>query len=474
MNGVALCAGAGGLELAVGLVVPDYRTVCYVEREAFAAARLVARMADGALAAAPIWDDLLTFDGRRWCGRVDLVTAGFPCQPWSAAGKGEGAEDERWIWPDVRDRIREMGPWIVFLENVPPLVSRGGLAVILGNLADLGFDADWVPVRAADVLASHERKRIFILAYRDRERLAQLGAALDHDGCHASGDDVDGCDPTVADSESDHRRRKQSERRPRGWRSGSSGECAPLEHAARVGSGWRPSDRRRQAKSRTEHASGTSAVADADRNRRRAGGISSRELPHPTPCDSPLGNSEGGGFGTVRQPSRSEERRLAHGTDEDVADADSGTVRVEPKRHQRDRRGTRTTEREHAEPRSDVPLFPPVPSDLERWRALLIERPDLAPAIRRDVVDTSRAVQYPEQKESAPTIGRWAIVETGARRSGASNGESDTQSAICGMAHGLADRVDRLRACGNGVVPLAAAYAFRTLIARALTNGDRE
>lgn len=95
MNGLALCAGVGGLELALGLVLADYRTVCYVEREAYAAAQLVARLAEGALDVAPIWDDLATFDGRRWRRCVSIITAGFPCQPWSAAGKGEGVEEGR-------------------------------------------------------------------------------------------------------------------------------------------------------------------------------------------------------------------------------------------------------------------------------------------------------------------------------------------------------------------------------------------
>src|SRR5262245_10853974 len=164
MRGVALCAGIGGLELGVSLAVPAYRTVCHVEREVFSAARLAALMEEGVVAPAPIWDDVASFDGAAWRGLVDCVTAGFPCQPWSAAGSGAGTADERWIWPDIRDRIREMGPRFVFLENVPPLVSRGGLALVLGDLADLGFDAEWLCLSAADVGASHRRERLFILA----------------------------------------------------------------------------------------------------------------------------------------------------------------------------------------------------------------------------------------------------------------------------------------------------------------------
>ena len=171
MHGMALCAGIGGLELGVGFVLAEYRTVVYVEREAFAAAQLVARMAAGQLAAAPVWDDVRTFDGRRWRGVVDCVTAGFPCQPWSKAGPDTGTDDARWVWPDILDRIGEVGSAIVFLENVPPLVSRGGLATVLGGLADGGYAAEWGYLAASAVGASHERLRVFILAYRDGLRL---------------------------------------------------------------------------------------------------------------------------------------------------------------------------------------------------------------------------------------------------------------------------------------------------------------
>src|SRR5262249_33254850 len=96
-NVVSLCSGIGGLDLGLELAIPVTRVICYVEIEAFACAVLAARMEEGALAAAPIWTDLTSFDGRRWRGRVDCVTAGFPCQPWSAAGAGGGFNDERWI-----------------------------------------------------------------------------------------------------------------------------------------------------------------------------------------------------------------------------------------------------------------------------------------------------------------------------------------------------------------------------------------
>ena len=95
LNGLAICAGVDGLGLGLSIVDSGYRTICYVEREAYAAALLATRMEQGALAQAPVWDDLSTFDGRRWRGRVDIVNAGLPCQPYSAAGKRLGEQDER-------------------------------------------------------------------------------------------------------------------------------------------------------------------------------------------------------------------------------------------------------------------------------------------------------------------------------------------------------------------------------------------
>lgn len=169
VHGLALCAGGAGLELGVRLALgARYRTVAHVERDPFAAAVLVARMADEALDPAPVWDDLCTFDGRPWRGVVDLVTAGFPCQPFSAAGQRRGLDDDRWLWPHVARVVREVGPRFVFVENVRGfLAEHGGLGAVLGDLADLGFDAEWEVLSAQEVGATHRRERFWLLAYRD-------------------------------------------------------------------------------------------------------------------------------------------------------------------------------------------------------------------------------------------------------------------------------------------------------------------
>lgn len=196
LNVLALCAGYSGLELGVSRATGGRaRAVCYVEREAPAAAVLVNQMARGALAPAHIWSDLGTFDGRPWRGAVDILTAGYPCQPESTAGKRAGAADERWIWPEVARIIGEVEPAIVFAENVAAHVT-GTFRRVLDDLAALGFDVEWSCVSAAEVGAPHERERVFWLAAHPDRCVGPIGGRLrwllDRERA-ACGDDVDGC-----------------------------------------------------------------------------------------------------------------------------------------------------------------------------------------------------------------------------------------------------------------------------------------
>lgn len=166
IHGLSLCSGVGGIELGVRLALgPRYRAVAYVERDPFAAAVLVARMAESLLDQAPVWDDLTTFHGHAWRGGVDLVTGGFPCQPFSAAGRKRGLDDDRWLWPDIARILDEVQPSFAFFENVRPIVKRG-LPIVLNDLAALGFDAEWSCLGASDIGAPHIRKRLWILAHR--------------------------------------------------------------------------------------------------------------------------------------------------------------------------------------------------------------------------------------------------------------------------------------------------------------------
>jgi DNA (cytosine-5)-methyltransferase 1 len=211
---LSLCSGAAmlnegvkaGLELVSGRRVV---TVGYCEREAYAAAILVARMEDACLDQAPIWDDLESFPCGLYRDRVDCLVAGFPCQPWSVAGKRKGREDDRWLWPFIAGIVRDVGPRLVVLENVPGLLVHDGLGAVLGDLAQMGFNAEWGVLSAAAVGAGHRRERVFVVAdaegrggrqaergESERERSCEAGEAQpDADSARQQGRRVEGSEP---------------------------------------------------------------------------------------------------------------------------------------------------------------------------------------------------------------------------------------------------------------------------------------
>ncbi len=173
MNELALFAGAGGGILGGHLL--GWRTVCAVEWEPYPACVLAARQNDGILPPFPVWDDVQTFDGRPWRGIAQVVSGGFPCQDISAAGKGAGIDGERsGMWKHMARIVGEVLPRFVFVENSPLLVGRG-LAVVLGDLAALGYDAQWAVVSASDVGAPHQRERVWIVADASGRRFVQPG-----------------------------------------------------------------------------------------------------------------------------------------------------------------------------------------------------------------------------------------------------------------------------------------------------------
>lgn len=164
-----LFAGAGGGILSSLML--GHRPVCAVEYNGYARSVLLARQNDGTFPPFPIWDDVRTFDGKPWRGIVDVVSGGFPCQDISAAGKGAGLDGERsGLWSEMARIIREVRPRYVFVENSPMLTSRG-LGTVLGDLAKMGFDAEWGVISAADTGAPHLRERIWILAHNMRRGL---------------------------------------------------------------------------------------------------------------------------------------------------------------------------------------------------------------------------------------------------------------------------------------------------------------
>lgn len=168
MNELHLFAGAGGGIL--GGMLLGHTCVCAVEIESYPRKVLLQRQRDGILPRFPIWDDITTFDGKPWRGKVDIVCGGFPCQDISAAGKGAGINGERsGLWREMARIIGEVRPAYVLVENSPMLVVRG-LSRVIGDLTALGYDCRWGVVGAVDAGAPHKRDRIWIVAHSKDER----------------------------------------------------------------------------------------------------------------------------------------------------------------------------------------------------------------------------------------------------------------------------------------------------------------
>lgn len=187
---LSLCSGYGGLDLGLKRVVPNLRTVAYAEIEAFACELLLARMESGALDAAPIWSNLKSFPWAAFSGRVDILSGGYPCQPFSAAGKRLGTDDERHLWPYIADGIRILRPRVCFFENVEGHITLG-LREVVDELGAMGYRSTWGLFSAAEVGAPHQRKRVFVMAHlcdeglQGREWFWQAGTQGASDG-HAA------------------------------------------------------------------------------------------------------------------------------------------------------------------------------------------------------------------------------------------------------------------------------------------------
>ena len=170
---LSLCSGYEGIGFGLRRVLPNLREIAYVEREGFPVANLVAKMEAGELDAAPVFTDVKTFPYGEFRGCVDILSGGFPCQPFSAAGKREGVEDPRHLFPYIADGIRDCQPRIVFLENVEGIISaktadgESVLQYVLRELEGLGYRATAGVFSAAEVGAPHQRKRVFILGVAD-------------------------------------------------------------------------------------------------------------------------------------------------------------------------------------------------------------------------------------------------------------------------------------------------------------------
>ena len=358
MNVLALCAGAGGLELGLRLAVPDAHAVCYVEGEAYVASLLVAHMEAGRLDTAPVWSDVRTFDGTGWRGKIDCITAGYPCQPFSIAGRKRADQDPRHLWPHVARIAREIQPQWCFFENVANHLSLG-FEQVCHDLGNMGYAVAAGLFSAEEVGAPHRRERLFIVAYRARV----IGERRIAEG------DCSGQPETAAGS--------------------GRGELGNAEHAGSPAATERGSDGTsdgQRGAPRRQHTPQQPAGADS--------------LANPTGAEGLVGKSRG--VECTPTSGQGSNPTVAVGGG-DVADHHGAGCQEQC--------GGEPVSAQHqaAECGSGIALVPPHPD------------------------------------------GDWSRVP------------AHLKPSVHRMADGLAYRVDRIRACGNGVVPLAAAYAWRTL-----------
>ena len=178
---ISLCSGYEGIGLGLRRVLPNLREIAFVEREGFPVANLVAKMEAGELDAAPVFTDVKQFPYGKFRGQVDILSGGFPCQPFSCAGQRKATDDPRHLFPYIRDGIRDCQPRIVFLENVGGIISaktgdgESVLKYVLRELEGLGYRATAGVFSAEEVGAPHQRKRVFILGMANSEDIGRGG-----------------------------------------------------------------------------------------------------------------------------------------------------------------------------------------------------------------------------------------------------------------------------------------------------------
>jgi len=167
MNELSLFTGAGGGLLGTHHLL-GWNCIGYVEIDDYCQKVIAQRIKDGFLPEAPVFGDIRAFISEGYAaiytGMVDVITAGFPCQPFSVAGQRQRENDERNMWPATADAISVIRPRYVLLENVPGI--REYLPVVVRDLRRLGYRVRRpLQLGADDVGAPHRRKRVWIVAH---------------------------------------------------------------------------------------------------------------------------------------------------------------------------------------------------------------------------------------------------------------------------------------------------------------------
>ena len=177
---LSLCSGYEGIGSGLRRVLPNVREIAHVEIEAFAIANLVAKMEANEIHPAPVFTNLKEFPFGKFRGCVDILSGGFPCQPFSGAGLKKSTEDPRHLFPYILEGIKQCRPTVLFLENVEGIIScktadgQSVLHYVLRSLEELGYRTEAGVFSASEVGAPHQRKRVFIMAYSSSKGLERI------------------------------------------------------------------------------------------------------------------------------------------------------------------------------------------------------------------------------------------------------------------------------------------------------------
>ena len=164
MNHLDLFSGIGGFSLALEKV--GFKTVAFCEKEPYCKLLLQKHWKG-----VKIYDDIKKCKGKEikeTFGGIDILTGGFPCQPYSVAGKQKGTNDDRYLWPEMFRVIKEVQPTFIIAENVRGLINiQDGMVfeTVCSDLESEGFEIQTFVIPAAGVGAPHKRDRVWIVGY---------------------------------------------------------------------------------------------------------------------------------------------------------------------------------------------------------------------------------------------------------------------------------------------------------------------
>lgn len=179
MKQIGLFAGIGGFEYAASLMAWETIAVCEIDK-------FCQKILKHHFPKAILHGDIKTTDFTIYRGKCDIITGGFPCQPYSVAGKRKGKDDERHLWPEMLRAIREVQPAWVVGENVSGIVNwSGGLVFdeVQTDLETEGYEVLTFILPAAGVNAPHKRDRVWFVAYSDNKRASTgSGQIQEEDG----------------------------------------------------------------------------------------------------------------------------------------------------------------------------------------------------------------------------------------------------------------------------------------------------